>query len=233
MQLLESSARRRRSRAGTAVSILVHATLIGGAAVATASAHAGLEDHAAREKTIFYEPPHDPPPTPVTPRASRSTTPSTSTAAPSVPQAPPLAIGPIVDGIPPIGSMPDPTRGLGDTFVKGLASGAEEGSPGAPMGDAPRDARYVDKVAVPLGQLRPRYPEALRAQGLGGRVVVRFVVDTLGRVEQGSVQLVAATHPAFGDAALRTVGSLRFRPAEAGGHRVRQLVELPFEFRIE
>ena len=171
------------------------------------------------------EPTHDRAPTGATPSA------------PSVPTAPSLpAVDVLPDVIPPPATV-DPLRGLGESFDRGLRGVTREGAGrsgrGIPVGDAPLDARYVDRAAVPLGTLRPRYPEMLRAQGVGGRAVVRFVVDTLGRVEPGSVELVSATHPAFGEAALRAVPSFRFRPAEAGGRRVRQLVQLPFEFVIE
>jgi protein TonB len=51
-------------------------------------------------------------------------------------------------------------------------------------------------------------------------------------VERGTVRVVDATHPAFGEAARAAVAAMRFRPAEVGGRPVRQLVELPFEFRL-
>jgi protein TonB len=86
---------------------------------------------------------------------------------------------------------------------------------------------------LPISTPRPRYPEPLRAAGIEGRAVLRFVVDTLGRVEGGSATVVQATHPAFGDAALAALPAMRFRPAEAGGRRVRQLVELPIDFVLK
>jgi outer membrane biosynthesis protein TonB len=67
---------------------------------------------------------------------------------------------------------------------------------------------------------------------VAGRVVARFVVDTLGRVEPGSVQVVAADHPLFAATVREALGAMRFRPARAGGVRVRQLVELPFAFAV-
>jgi outer membrane biosynthesis protein TonB len=52
-------------------------------------------------------------------------------------------------------------------------------------------------------------------------------------VERPSVRVVGTSHPAFGDAARAATASMRFRPAEVGGRPVRQLVELPFEFRLQ
>jgi protein TonB len=59
------------------------------------------------------------------------------------------------------------------------------------------------------------------------------VVDTLGRVEAQSIVIREAAHDLFATAVRAVLPALRFRPAEAGGHRVRMLVELPFEFRLD
>jgi protein TonB len=88
----------------------------------------------------------------------------------------------------------------------------------------------VERAVVVVPGAVPRYPDALRGAGVEGRVVARFVVDTAGRVEPGSVQIVSAAHPAFAEAVRRTLPALRFRAAEAGGRRVRQLVDMPFDF---
>jgi TonB family protein len=74
------------------------------------------------------------------------------------------------------------------------------------------------------------YPPSLRASGTSGRVVAEFVVDTLGRVEQSHFGIVSSTHPLFSMAVRESAGSARFRPALRAGHRVRQLVRLPFDF---
>ena len=64
-------------------------------------------------------------------------------------------------------------------------------------------------------------------------MLVRFVVDTTGRVERGSVQVVSSSNELFTASVRSALPSLRFRPASAGGRLVRQLVELPFEFALE
>jgi hypothetical protein len=53
---------------------------------------------------------------------------------------------------------------------------------------------------------------------------VEFVVDTTGVPEFGSPRLVRATTPAFGEAVLAMVPSLRYEPARLAGVRVRQIV---------
>jgi TonB family protein len=63
-------------------------------------------------------------------------------------------------------------------------------------------------------------------------VLVRFVVDTVGRIDMTSVQVLQSTHDLFTRAVRDALESFRFRPAEARGHRVRAMAEMPFEFQI-
>ncbi len=92
----------------------------------------------------------------------------------------------------------------------------------------------VERVAsLRAGGPTPRYPEPRRAAGLAGRVDLRFVVDTLGRVEPGTSTVLASSDPRFTAAVRDVLPRLRFAPATAGGRRVRMMVEMPFVFRIE
>lgn len=76
----------------------------------------------------------------------------------------------------------------------------------------------------------PNYPDLARSAGIGGTVVVELVVDTLGQIERSSVGVVAIQAPELADAAVRAASRLRFTPAKAGGHAVRQLVHLVARF---
>jgi TonB family protein len=134
-----------------------------------------------------------------------------------------------------------PVIDLGAAFDAGKAlawSAPATGTlPGAttsgPAGTGPRQAFEVDTpVAALAGQPQPRYPELLRTTAVEGRVTVRFVVDTTGRVERGSIEVVESTHALFAEAVRAVLLRQRFLPAEAGGRRVRQLVLQPFEFRL-
>jgi protein TonB len=80
--------------------------------------------------------------------------------------------------------------------------------------------------------VEPRYPEALRARGIAGAVVVRFVVDSAGRIAAGSLQVLETTDPLFTDAVRDALSHVRFVPAEVAGRPVAQLVEQRFEFRL-
>jgi hypothetical protein len=51
-------------------------------------------------------------------------------------------------------------------------------------------------------------------------------------VDPASIIIVRATHALFGDAVRRWLPQSRYRPAEAGGRVVAQLVQQPFGFSI-
>jgi TonB family protein len=72
----------------------------------------------------------------------------------------------------------------------------------------------------------------MRQAGVEGRVVVRFVVDTLGSVEPGSVTVVSATFSHFESSAREAVATCRYRPARMNHRPVRVLVQAPIEFRL-
>jgi protein TonB len=63
-------------------------------------------------------------------------------------------------------------------------------------------------------------------------VLIRFVVDTLGRIDVSTIQVLSSTHDQFTRAVRDVLPAFRFKPAEVGGHRVRSLAEMPFEFTV-
>jgi protein TonB len=113
---------------------------------------------------------------------------------------------------------------------------AREASGGLPnvSGDgSPLREDQVEKAVIAIpGTATPRYPSMLQRDGIEGEVRAQFVVDTLGRVESGSFKSLDPVHDLFAQAVRDALGRARFRPAEVGGHKVRQLVEQTFTFRI-
>jgi len=73
------------------------------------------------------------------------------------------------------------------------------------------------------------YPDSLRNRGVGGDVVVEFVVDTLGLVEP-DVRVVEAAHPGLAEPARQTIRPARFAPGHVNGRKVRVLMTLRFHF---
>jgi TonB family protein len=92
-------------------------------------------------------------------------------------------------------------------------------------------AFQVEKqVAEQPGTSGPKYPDALRANRTIGEVLAQFVVDSTGHCENGSFKLLESTHPLFTQAVRDALPQMRFVPAEAGGAKVRQLVQQLFSF---
>jgi hypothetical protein len=61
-------------------------------------------------------------------------------------------------------------------------------------------------------------------------VIAEFVVDTTGRVEPATINLVVSPGTAYSDAVRRALPGAEFTPAVRGGRTVRQLVQLTVRF---
>lgn len=88
--------------------------------------------------------------------------------------------------------------------------------------------------ARPLGgyQVKPRYPESARRQGVEGTALLKMRITEHGRVED--VQVERSTgHPDLDQAALEAVRRWRFEPARQRGEPVAVVVTLPVEFRLQ
>jgi TonB family protein len=81
--------------------------------------------------------------------------------------------------------------------------------------------------------LKLSFPPPLFAAGIHGLVIAEFVVDTAGRVEDGTVGIVSSTAPLFTDAVRVALESASYIPAIKNGRPVRQLVQQPFEFSVD
>lgn len=95
-------------------------------------------------------------------------------------------------------------------------------------------ADQVDRRAqLDSGQVpRLAFPPSLYAAGVHGLVIAEFVVDTAGRVEDGTIGIVSSTAPAFTEAVRVALESVSYTPALKAGRPVRQLVQQPFEFSV-
>ncbi|MDX2121549.1 MAG: energy transducer TonB, partial [Gemmatimonadota bacterium] len=76
------------------------------------------------------------------------------------------------------------------------------------------------------------YPVVLQAAGIPGRVVLQFIIDTLGTVEPASITVLERSHEAFAIAAREGVMGARFQPALYGERPVRQLSKWPVKFAL-
>ncbi len=107
----------------------------------------------------------------------------------------------------------------------------------------PAAERHIQRVAADprfaedaQGNRRPRpiklvwpvYPQALRLLEIEGEALIEFTVDTTGRPRDAKI--VSATHPAFGESALRSILAARYLPAKRNGQFVDSRRQQPVKF---
>ena len=80
-----------------------------------------------------------------------------------------------------------------------------------------------------------RYPEGALQMGLEDAVVVQFIVDRNGYIEQESVDIIQSSYPdIFGTEVKRVIGtSPRWTPGVNNGHTVAVSFCLPITFKVE
>jgi TonB family C-terminal domain len=102
-----------------------------------------------------------------------------------------------------------------------------------PSDDSVYSILNVEETAVRTeGSAAPAYPPALIQQGIEGSVLANFVIDTTGRADSTSIEILQATHPLFVQSVRTAIPGMRFSPAMVQGRKVRQMVEQRFQFRI-
>ena len=231
-RLLESNKKRQRRLGGAVASTIFHTLLIALAVKATQLTATPAPKTRPIPKILYADPTPKPP-------APKQTTPPSGARPTAVdpllppPAAPAPQIKLAFDGVP-ISTI-DPTAVNSNVFGRTSITEIGDGSNGTPNDNStgPLTREYVDIpiLAIP-GTGNPRYPATLQSAGLEGDVRAQFVVDTLGRVERGSVRVLDTTHELFAAAVRDALTRAKFKPAEAGGHLVRQLAEQTFTFRI-
>lgn len=224
-----------------AISVAVHALLLVGAVYASVAAPEAQEPE--EEMVTFVDIPEEAPPVaeppPPAPEVQQA-------AAPPPPQGfqeliPPLeppAVIPVVDN-----SLPavDPADFSGIGQAGGIATGIEGGTP--------QDVAAVDSSSFAyethvlsrqpelrnLAQVRSymerSYPRTLQDAGVGGSVMLEFVVEADGTVDEGSVKVVEASHQQFAGVSTQVAGRFRFRPGLYQGREVRVLVKMPITWQ--
>lgn len=228
--LVESRSTRARSAKGTMASVVLHGAVIAAAVMMTVPQRGNATSEPIKEAPPLFVIPHRPeaPQLPQQPHTSVPSVPSTPFREISIPTDIPTTI-PMPDVSGP--AMPDEPIILG-----GARMGTPTGNgPSSSLSDGkPVSENDVELVPRIIGNaLSPRYPNALRESGIAGQVVVRFVVDTLGRAEMDGVTVLETSHGLFAEAVKNALGGYRFSPGEVGGRKVRTLVQLPFTFALK
>ena len=230
--LLESRAPSARRVRSTMASAVVHAALIAGAVALTMPGPVKATSAPERDP-VYIMPPPPPPPRSDRPAEPRRSLPPQGPIENwrlptiSVPRFTPESLPP-VDAGPALPTDDVAIGGPGVSTTSPIGGGSMLGSGGAAV-----DEMLVDRAPRLLGRaLEPSYPASLRQAGVQGRVVVQFVVDTLGRAELADLQVVATPHPLFVEAVRSALARYHFSVGEAAGRKVRTRVQLPFEFTL-
>jgi periplasmic protein TonB len=231
--LIESKASKQKRAGGTMLSVVVHAILISAAVIGTLHASQGMDKPKA-EKVEFVTVKKDEPPPPK-----------------EVPKPPPEVV---MKAPPPKGfqvltapiKIPDVLPEIDlkkavtneeDFTGKGVAGGMAKGVVGgtaAPINDNQTYFEFqVEKQVSPYpGNPAPRYPDMLRSANVEGEVLAQFVVDTTGRADMSQFKVLKSTHDLFTNAVKASLPNMKFYPAEVGGRKVKQLVQMPFQFNL-
>ena len=221
--LLESNSRSERSAGGTIASLGAHTALITAAVLATA--HARVQPRTTPElmHTVYF------PPRPVAvPAKPSGGSPGKTVTAPVIPSIDPKRMdinAPTID----VSTAPAAPVDLPSRPLSGGLGASETVAPSGGVFDA---NQVENQVTLFAGSPTPRYPEVLRSSGVEGQVLARFVVDESGRAEVDSVRFLRSDNRLFEDAVRSVLPRLRFTPAEIGGRKVRQLVQMPFVFTL-
>ena len=92
------------------------------------------------------------------------------------------------------------------------------------------DPSMLDNQPVPTQQARPVYPFEMRRAGIAGEVVVDFIVDAEGHVQNAFA--VKMSQREFEAAAVQAVSKWRFKPGKKGGRPVNTHMQVPIVFTL-
>lgn len=230
--LIESRAPRARRTGSSVASVVVHAAIIGWAAIVTASETIGTPKAEPRVQPVVFDLVKQ------RPVEQQRTAPLAGPTIATAPRALVLLTPTVMPTeIPPIDLTREQTpidfaaRRVAPANLlcyRDCAAVTASGGTDAELWTANDVMMRLREDPVP-----PRYPESLRRAGIEGSVVVKFVVDTLGRVDMASLEIVSSTHEAFTSAVREAIARFRFSPSQAGSRKVPAQAMMPFQFTLK
>lgn len=120
----------------------------------------------------------------------------------------------------------DISAGTGGAFGRGLDFGGEQ----ALQDVAIFDIADLDQRPQAVAQVAPRHPPELLKAKIEGSVVLLFVLDENGRVQDPRVE--SSSRPEFERPALAAVRKWRFKPGTREGEAVRSYIRQQIAFRL-
>jgi TonB family protein len=220
LRLLETKRKTEKKKVvgGGATSLALHAVLIGGAVYATLSARPA--DTAVRmDTTVVVLTPERQQPAP--PLPAQLVEPLRGFQTVTVPAQLPTTL-PKLD----LQQRFDPKDYSGIGVEGGRANGV------VPSGNEVYTEALVEERPALLSAPPAPYPDLLKQAGIHGRVLLRAIVDTTGRVEPSSVEIAMSPNPAFDVPAREWILKALFRPARLHGRAVRVHITQPLDYSI-
>ena len=233
--LIESKAQKQAGGRYTAVSTMLVFSLIASAAYATQQVHA-MNEKTKQEDVKFVdvkkeeppppkeEPPPPPPDQPVVQPPPKGF--QTLTAPIKIP-----------DVIPDI-DLSKHVTDEADFSGKGVQGGTSKGVVGGTGPVNNNQAFFEFQVDKPAQQIAgvgrdPAFPPSLQSAGVAGSVQAEFVVDTSGHAEMKTFKVLKSNNEQFTSAVKASLPTRRYLPAEAGGRKVRMVVQQEFTFALQ
>jgi protein TonB len=232
-QLIESKPQKQKMAGGTVFSFVFHSALIATAIIVTKNAGIA-DDKTKQEKIQFVEMKKEPPkpkeaPPPPPPKEVLKAPPPKGFQVLRAPVEIPIKI-PEIDLSKAVTNEADFS---GKGVKGGIAKGVEGGTPQR-VSDQPYFEFQVEKPVQQIpGTGTPRYPDALRSSGVEGEVQAQFVVNEDGKADVSTYKVLKATNDLFASAVRTALPQMRFYAAEVGGHKVKQLVQQSFQFKLD
>uniref|UniRef100_A0A7V3RG30 TonB family protein n=1 Tax=candidate division WOR-3 bacterium TaxID=2052148 RepID=A0A7V3RG30_UNCW3 len=168
--------------------------------------------------------PQTPTPAPTTPTPPSTTTPVTPVT-PTTPTTPPTSKKE---------ETPKPSPAISPEKLLEAAAASKEttsvaSAPPTPPPVAPAKPSVITRPE-PIKKVFPKYPESARALGVSGRVLVRVIVGTDGKVKTATIYS-SFGNPACEEAALAAAKQWEFKPATKDGEPFEQAITIPFDFK--
>jgi protein TonB len=92
------------------------------------------------------------------------------------------------------------------------------------------DLSKLDQQPQARFQARPQYPFEMRRAGIAGEVVVDFIVDSNGDVQ--NAYSIKSSQREFESAAVLAVSKWKFKPGRKGGRNVNTHMQVPIVFTL-
>ena len=225
--LIESKPKKTQTGRQFVSSMVLHVIIVVALIWATKGAAETVKKIMADTTMVFLEPPKAPPPPPDQPP------PEAVVAANPPPQGFQVVLPPSVvpTAIPPVDLNKhfDAKDFSGKGVEGGIAAGIVGGTGPVDNTQVFMEAQ-VDEIPTIMTAGPMRYPDVLRAAGISGRVVLKFVIDSAGHPDPNSIQIVSTPHPGFVNAAKELVTKSVYHPGKVHGQAVAVQVQQAINF---